>query len=61
MVAVIHCFTIFPFDYIVYDGAKREGIPSNGMSKQGYQDPLRRAAPDKVTLDTVGFTDKSVV
>ena len=46
---------------IVYDGAKREGIPRNGMSEQGYHDPLRRAVPDKVTLDTDGFTDKSVV
>ena len=61
MVAAIHCFTISPFDYIVYDGAKREGIPRNGMSEQGYHDPLRRAVPDKVTLDTDGFTDKSVV
>ena len=33
----------------------------NGMSEQGYQDPLRRAVPDKVSLDTDGFTDKSVV
>ena len=31
------------------------------MSEQGYHDPLRRAVPDKVTLDTDGFTDKSVV